>query len=107
MQQSSELDRPAPAVSREQVLEQVERIAASSSLRASPALQRLLRYVVGKTLEGETGDLKEYSVGLAVFQRRSDFDPSTDSIVRAQATQLRKRLTAYYEGRGRGRSRQN
>ncbi len=79
---------------------QTERILLNGIFRDSPIQQRLLRYLVDQTLAGAASGLKEYSIGSAVFGRRDDFDPRTDSIVRVQAGVLRKKLAAYYAGPG-------
>ncbi|MEN6605248.1 MAG: hypothetical protein ABFD86_22790 [Bryobacteraceae bacterium] len=64
-------------------------------------MQKFLRYVVEETIAGRQDGLKEYSLGLAVFHRPPDYDPRTDAIVRVQASQLRKRLSSYYDHEGR------
>jgi len=64
-------------------------------------MKRLLRYLVGETLEGRGARLKGYSIGLEVFDRPDDFDPQADTIVRVQAGQLRRRLDLYYSKEGR------
>lgn len=46
--------------------------------------------------------MKEYSVGVEVFNRSQDFDPRTDAVVRVSVTQLRRRLAAYYSSAGTG-----
>jgi serine/threonine-protein kinase len=61
---------------------------------------RFLRYAVELTLEGRAGELKEYSLGLEVFDRKSNYDPRVDPIVRVEARRLRSKLKAYYEGDG-------
>lgn len=81
---------------------ELERILESPWLRESAALKGLLRYVVEETLAGRQAGLKEYALGLAVFHRPGDYDPRNDAIVRVQASQLRKKLAAYYENEGRG-----
>ena len=48
-------------------------------------------------VEGRQESLKEYSIGVDVFERSPDFDPKLDSIVRVQAGRLRLKLTEYYE----------
>jgi hypothetical protein len=79
---------------------QAERILASEVFRDSPTQQRLFRYIVQESLSGSHRDLKEYNIGVSVFQRGADFDPRTDSIVRVQMGVLRKRLQQYYAGAG-------
>jgi tetratricopeptide (TPR) repeat protein len=44
--------------------------------------------------------LKETEIALEVFDRRADFDPQIDPIVRVEAGRLRLRLTEYYAGPG-------
>jgi len=79
---------------------QAERILASEVFRDSPTQQRLFRYIVQESLAGSHRDLKEYNIGVSVFQRGADFDPRADSIVRVQMGVLRKRLQQYYAGAG-------
>ena len=57
---------------------------------------RFLEFAVKKTLAGESDEIKEYLIGLEVFDRQPDFDPSGDPIVRAEARRLRSRLADYY-----------
>jgi adenylate cyclase len=89
---------PAPA----HVRRQLERILASPQLAHAPALGALLRYVVERTLQGEADRLKEYTLGVEVFDRGAEFDPRVDTIVRAQSRRLRAKLDEYYRGPGRG-----
>ena len=79
---------------------QLNRILMSPGLAGSPRLTRLLRYLVEQALAGKAGDIKEYSVGLEVFDRPPSFDPKTDSIVRASARKLRAKLDEYYQNGG-------
>ena len=51
-------------------------------------------------IEGAAGQLKEYSVGVDVFDRGPSFDPRTDTIVRVQARRLRAKLKDYYSTHG-------
>jgi len=85
-----------------EIQSELERILESPWLRESAALKGLLRYVVEETLADRQAGLKEYALGLAVFHRPGDYDPRNDAIVRVQASQLRKKLAAYYENEGRG-----
>ncbi|HVJ07217.1 MAG TPA: hypothetical protein VM554_02440 [Acidisarcina sp.] len=57
-------------------------------------------HLVSETLEGRGLELKEYSVGVEVFNRGADFDPRTDAVVRVSVGQLRRRLAAYYTTAG-------
>jgi len=82
------------------VATQLDRIVTSPPLASSPSLCRFLRYVVEETLAGRNGSLKEYSLGVVVFDRGDEFDPRLDPIVRVQARNLRVRLAQYYAGAG-------
>jgi TolB-like protein len=75
---------------------ELERILASKGFQTAGRLSRLLRYVTEKTLSGESEQLKEYAVGVEVFDRDASFDPRVDSIVRVEAGRLRTRLDEYY-----------
>src|SRR5438552_2004353 len=79
---------------------QMARVLSSSIFCDSPTQQKLLRYLIEHMADGQGGDLKEYTIGAAVFRRGPDFDPRTDSIVRVQVGVLRKKLAAYYAGPG-------
>lgn len=83
---------------------ELERILASKGFATSGRLSRLLRYVVDKTIAGDVDQLKEYSVGVEVFDRDANYDPRLDSIVRVEAGRLRSRLDEYYNGEGAGSS---
>ena len=79
---------------------ELERILASKGFATAGRLSRLLRYVVERTVAGEAGQLKEYAVGVEVFDRDDKYDPRLDSIVRVEAGRLRSRLDEYYNGEG-------
>jgi tetratricopeptide (TPR) repeat protein len=51
-------------------------------------------------LAGEGENVKEYLIGLEVFDRQSGYDPGSDPIVRAEARRLRARLAEYYRDFG-------
>src|SRR4051794_10680663 len=89
---------PAPEIPPELILEHLNAVLRSSEFADSPRLSRFLKYVVEQTLQGHAADLKEYRVGVDVFDRPEDYDPKTDPVVRVEARQLRFRLAAYYPG---------
>jgi len=78
------------------IWEQVNRLVRDPSFARSKRFPDLLRYVVAKTLEGESESLKERVLGIEVFHRAPDYDSTRDSIVRVTAAELRKRLLHYY-----------
>jgi Tol biopolymer transport system component len=63
-------------------------------------MSRFLRFLADRHLEGSDNHLKESVIAVEVFGRRSDHDPSQDSIVRTEASRLRARLAEYYVGEG-------
>jgi hypothetical protein len=81
--------------------EQVDRILASDTLRASEGLRRLLRFLADKTFSGEADQLKEYSIGLDALGKPPSYDPRQDAGVRLQASRLRQKLDEYYHTAGR------
>jgi eukaryotic-like serine/threonine-protein kinase len=98
---SNNPEPPAPAApSPEQILAELEQIVKSETFAGAARQQRLLRHLVTKRLNGSLGDLKEYTLGVEVFDRGDDFDPRMDPIVRVEASRLRSRLQKYYAGPG-------
>src|SRR5450755_1776575 len=85
------------ASSPEEVARQLSRVLATDAFRRSPSLGRFLRFLVDHALAGGNESIKEYRLGLEVFDRGDDFDPRTDTIVRVQARNLRTRLDEYFK----------
>lgn len=79
------------------VWEQVNRLISDPSFNKSKRYPSLLRFVVEKSLEGESECLKERVLGIEVFDRPPDYDSTRDSIVRVTAAELRKRMLHYYD----------
>lgn len=92
--------RTAPIPLEAEIRAQTERILASKHFRQAASLERFLRYIIEKSLAGASQELKEYVIGVEVFQRGPDFEPGADALVRVQAGKLRKKLQSYYEEEG-------
>lgn len=75
-------------------------VLTSQEFLRAPKLAQLLTYLCEKSFAGEASQIKEYSIGLEVFNRGASFDQDSDSIVRVEANRLRKRLAEYYAGEG-------
>ncbi|HYO84720.1 MAG TPA: tetratricopeptide repeat protein [Bryobacteraceae bacterium] len=91
----------AVAFSPEEIRAQIRRIQSSAGLATAPSLQQLLEYTVEKALNGSAAEIKESTVAIDVFGRKSSsFNPKTDAIVRVQARKLRDRIAAWYEAEG-------
>jgi hypothetical protein len=88
-------------IEREDKLAQLDRILHSRTLHGSDSLRAFLRFVVGRSLEGQDGQLKEYVIATEVFGRGKNFDSHLDSVVRVQAGRLRTKLHEYYKTEGR------
>ena len=80
--------------------EQLERILGSVTFRQVDRLKRFLSFIVAEALAGRGSQLKEYVIGVQVFDKDSSFDPRADPIVRVQARRLRARLVRYYREEG-------
>ena len=87
-------------VSEEQARAALDRVLAAPEFVNATRLSRFLRFAVEKTLAGGGSELKEYLLGVEVFDRGQDFDPRMDPIVRVEAGRLRGKLQEYYEGGG-------
>jgi TolB-like protein len=85
----------------DEVRGQLARILTSETFVNAERLSRFLRFIVEKELSGDGERLKEYVIGIEVFDRNADFDPRLDSIVRVEAGRLRSKLEAHYNGPGR------
>ena len=95
--QAPQASSPAPEI----VRAQVEKILSSRGFSRSGRLSRFLNFAVERTLDGHPEHLKEQSIGLEVFDRKTDYDPRIDPIVRVEARRLRAKLRAYYTSPGR------
>ena len=93
---------PTEATNSEAVQIELRKILESPVFSLSGRLRRFLEYVVKKQLRGESNELKEYTIGLEVFDRGREFDPRIDPIVRVEAGRLRQKLKRYYESAGQG-----
>jgi len=75
---------------------------ASVEFRNSERMSRFLRHVVEVALAGNESQLKESTVGVAVFDRDPAYNPKTDPVVRSEARRLREKIQRYYEHEGAG-----
>ncbi|MBI3281778.1 MAG: hypothetical protein HYZ57_18290 [Acidobacteria bacterium] len=88
---------PEPPLDAEAVRQQMRRILASDTFAHSERLSRFLRFTVEQAVAGNAAKLKEYYVGVEVFDRTPSYDPRTDPIVRVEARRLRLKLDEYYD----------
>jgi tetratricopeptide (TPR) repeat protein len=80
----------------------LDRILASRRFAGSPRLSGFLQFVVERTAAGAAGEIKESVIAAEVYGRGAGYDPQKDSLVRAEASRLRRVLDEYYAGEGAG-----
>ena len=78
----------------------LEQVLSSAGFARNARLSGFLRFLVERHLEGRDAELKESLIAIQVFDRRPDYDPKQDAIVRTEAVRLRARLRRYYAGEG-------
>lgn len=98
--QSTQSPLLPPGVSSEQLHQQMARILTSATFSNAGRMSRFLTFTLAETLAGRGAALKEYTIGVAVFDRPAGFDPRTEPIVRVEARRLRDKLATYYETTG-------
>jgi hypothetical protein len=90
---------PRTDAEKDLVRRELEDILRDPLFLGSKRYPSLLRYVAEETIEGRGEQLKERTIGIEVFGREADYDSSQDNVVRATATEIRKRLAQYYASR--------
>jgi adenylate cyclase len=81
------------------IKETLEIILKSSSFRISKRNRLLLSFLVNETLTGNANKIKEYTIGVTVFEDLN-FELGKSSLVRNQMVRLRKALNDYYAKEG-------
>jgi len=78
----------------------IERVASSDQFSRSTRLRDFLLYVGRQSLKEGCPEIHEEDIGIRVFGRPASYDRSQDNIVRVNATELRRRVDAYFIGPG-------
>jgi hypothetical protein len=73
----------------------IEQLVESPYFKKSPRLRSLLLYLGTQTLAARSDLLTEHHIAHTVFQRKADFDPEVDTIVRSHMVRLRQKLDQY------------
>lgn len=84
----------------EEVRRQLDKLLASHWFARSERMCRFLRFGVERALAGTGSQIKEYLVGVEVYDRAANYDPRVDPIVRVEARRLRAKLDEYYASAG-------
>jgi TolB-like protein len=92
--------RHNPAPKEGEIREQVDRIVSSPIFLPSRRLIDFLQHVTNKTLAGESSEIKQFTIGVIVYNQNADFDPKTNPLVRIEARRLRRVLQKYYDSDG-------
>jgi TolB-like protein len=82
------------------VRDHLDRIVADDLFSGAARLCRFLRFTVESKISGREDQVKEFVIGREVFDRKDDYDPRLDPIVRVEARRLRAKLAEYYAGPG-------
>jgi len=88
--------------SAEEVRSQLTCVVESWEFRKSKRSQQFLQHVVDCALRGDVERLKESVIGIELFERAPGYDAGGDSSVRVRASDVRRRLLAYYQRVGTG-----
>ncbi|HZY62199.1 MAG TPA: hypothetical protein VFE38_06690 [Edaphobacter sp.] len=98
MDSNSEIEQECPNT--EQILQQANRIAASSGFAGSESLRNVFLYLTRHAIEHPGTTVKEYEIATQALGRDHNFDSRIDSVVRASASRLRSKLAEYYLHQG-------
>jgi hypothetical protein len=79
-----------------EIRQHLDTILAGEEFCSSRRSSELLRHIVERALSGDVESLKERLLGMDIFHRRSDYDTSSDAIVRVTASDVRRRLANFY-----------
>ncbi len=78
--------------------EELERVLSHPEISRSTSLVRFLSFICNKYFDGQTDDIREYSIAVeALGRKESSFDSHVDPIVRVTARSLRKKLRELYK----------
>jgi len=98
--QANLLTQMETVFSKEVIYAQVQKIFKDAYFAKSDILRRFLLFIVDQTLLGHQHWLKEYTIGVKVLNKASNFKPQENGIVRIHAGRLRRALHNYYNSNG-------
>src|SRR5260370_25564243 len=81
---------------RNAIREQLERLLANPLFKHSRRYPSMLRYGVEHALSGDSGQLKERTLGIEVFPRDPHYHTNLDPVVRTTPREIPKRIAQYY-----------
>jgi hypothetical protein len=74
----------------------LQEIVSGPAFKGSQRSQEFLKHVVERALSGEFEELRERSIGVALFGKPAAYDTGEDAIVRVTASDVRRRLLQHY-----------
>ncbi|CAN7635104.1 hypothetical protein LJR231_004856 [Phyllobacterium sp. LjRoot231] len=84
-------------VTEREAKQELDRLLSDPQFHSTDRNRNFLRFVANEMFEGRAAAVKAYTIAVDVFGRPCSFDPTTDPIVRIEATRLRASLAQYYE----------
>lgn len=93
-------DRRASGVTTEGSREALASLLEETRFHATDRQKDILRYLAERRLSGCDDSVKAYAIAIDVLGRPSNFDPSTDPIVRIEMSRLRTAVSNFYEAFG-------
>lgn len=93
----SDFSDPENADRRQAILQELEHVLHGKHFRNSGRAKQFLQFIVDRTLDGHSEDLKERTIGAELFRRSPDYSTGDDPVVRVQAGLVRRRLEQHYQ----------
>ncbi|MEE9315390.1 MAG: hypothetical protein V3V02_12155 [Rhizobiaceae bacterium] len=84
-----------PTVKRRDVERALAAVLKSEQFASSAQLSDFLSFIVTKTLDKKSAEIKAYTIAVDALGRDEDFDPQTNAAVRVAAGRLRQTLALY------------
>src|SRR5579864_1068998 len=100
LEQSKSVADASSDLSTEAVDVVLHKILSSKTFANNLRYRDFLQFTVTETLAGRGRSLKEYVIGVEVFNQSQSFDPRTSPLVRVAASRLRTKLKVYYDSEG-------
>jgi hypothetical protein len=94
---AEDLNEELSTENRNRVLAELGRLLEGRHFKGSKRCSEFLDYAVSQALKGNFTQLKERTLGVELFNRRSDYDTNSDPVVRATAGEIRKKIAQHYQ----------
>jgi len=89
-----------PLFTVEAIQGQVKKIVHDPIFENANILKDFLQYIVDEYLQGNSNQLKEYTIAINVLNKPTDFNTQENGIVRIHAARLTRFLDVYYKEHG-------